>query len=102
MKNADGLYDALRLKLSDTLSGMRNVSDEALYEMIDEQIKEAEQEYFLPLKKRFSLRTSLFNAFRRLDILQELVDRKDVTEIMVNGKDQVFIEQNGRTERWRS
>ena len=100
MKNADALYDPLRKKLSDRLTGMRGVSDEALYEMIDLELKEAEQEYFLPLQKRFALRTSLFNAFRRLDILQELVDRKDVTEIMVNGKDQVFIEQNGRVVQW--
>ena len=100
MKNADALYDPLRKKLSERLTGMRGVSDEALYEMIDLELKEAEQEYFLPLQKRFALRTSLFNAFRRLDILQELVDRKDVTEIMVNGKDQVFIEQNGRVVQW--
>ena len=33
-------------------------------------------------------------------ILQELVDDPDITEIMVNGKDHIFIEKKGRLSRW--
>ena len=42
----------------------------------------------------------MFDSFRRLDILQELVDDPDITEIMVNGKDHIFIEKKGRLSRW--
>ena len=38
----------------------------------------------------------LFNAFRKLDILQELIEDDDITEIMINGTDHIFIEKNGR------
>ena len=37
---------------------------------------------------------------QRLDILQELVDTKEITEIMVHGKDNIFVEKNGRVVRW--
>lgn len=37
---------------------------------------------------------------RRLDMLQELIEDPDVTEIMVNGPRDIFIERSGRLTRW--
>ncbi|MFR5601825.1 MAG: CpaF family protein [Lachnospiraceae bacterium] len=79
---------------------MRQVEDDELYELIDQEIERLGEEEYLPLKERFHLRTRLFDSFRRLDILQELVDDPEITEIMVNGKDHIFIEKHGRIEAW--
>ena len=68
--------------------------------MIDREIALAERGATLTVREKLTLRSSLFNAFRRLDILQELVDTKEITEIMVNGKDHIFVEKNGRVVRW--
>ena len=38
----------------------------------------------------------VFNSMRGLDVLQPLVDDPSITEIMINGPDHIFIEQNGR------
>jgi len=38
----------------------------------------------------------LFHAMRGLDVLQPLMDDPEVTEIMVNGPHQVFVEIAGR------
>lgn len=100
MNNAAGLYDSIHGRISASLKGMRHVRDEDLYAMIDEEISAAERETFLPVREKYRLRSSLFNAFRRLDILQELVDRKEITEIMVNGRDNIFVESGGRVLRW--
>ena len=100
MKDTNRLYEDLRVKLALELSNLRHVSDEALYEMIDREIALAERETTLTVREKLTLRSSLFNAFRRLDILQELVDTKEITEIMVNGKDHIFVEKNGRVVRW--
>lgn len=78
----------------------RQVDDEELGQMIDDGILEAGRRHYLPLRERMRLRAELFNSFRRLDLLQELVDDPTVTEIMVNGPDAVFIEQNGRICQW--
>jgi pilus assembly protein CpaF len=76
------------------------VEDEELHAAIHDVIEQAAQEEYLPLKTRMDLSRRLYDSFRRLDILQELVDDAEVTEIMVNGKDNIFIEKHGRILRW--
>lgn len=49
---------------------------------------------------KLTLRQELFNAIRRLDLLQELIDDKSVSEIMVNGADSIFYERNGKIYTW--
>lgn len=84
----------------EVLEGQSHTSDEELYELIDERILEYGQARYLPLKERVELRSSLFDSFRRLGALQELVDDREVTEIMVNGPDHIFLERKGRIETW--
>ena len=100
MKDISPLFDSIHDRLASQLSSMRHVRDEELYDMIDAEIQDAGQREFLSVREKYQLRSSLFNAFRRLDILQELVDRKDITEIMVNGKDSIFVESGGRIRPW--
>ena len=76
------------------------LEDEELQEMIDAAVAGEAERSYLPLKARLRLKKELFDSFRRLDILQELVDDPDITEIMVNGKDHIFIEKKGRLSRW--
>lgn len=78
----------------------REMSDEEIYQVIDELILENGAEHYVRLSKRNELRRELFNSVRRLDILQELVDDSSVTEIMVNGTEGIFIERAGRISRW--
>ena len=94
------IYSKLQKKLTDELSDMRDVSDEELFAMIDEKIERQEEESFMPVSRKLKIRSRLFDSFRRLDILQELIDRDDVTEIMVNGSSEIFIEQSGRIVKW--
>jgi len=76
------------------------LEDEELLAMIDAAVAGEAERSYLPLKSRLRLKKELFDSFRRLDILQELVDDPDITEIMVNGKDHIFIEKEGRLSRW--
>ena len=94
------LFESIRNDLSNRLSDLRGISDEELYEIIDELISCKEKEYRLSLRPKLKLRNSLFDSFRRLDILQELLDDKDITEIMVNGREDIFIEKKGRSIKW--
>lgn len=89
----------LRAKMMAELEGRMQVEDEELREMIDSAVLKEAEETYLTLKARLRLKKELFDSFRRLDILQELVDDPEITEIMVNGKDHVFVEKNGRVSR---
>jgi pilus assembly protein CpaF len=88
----------MREEILRELNEQQQITDEELYAIIDRRILEYGQEVFLPLKEKMELRGRLFDSFRRLGALQELVDDKEVTEIMVNGADQVFVERSGNVE----
>lgn len=47
-------------------------------------------------KKRQRLGKELFNAFRKLDLLQELIEDDEITEVMINGVQNIFVEKYGR------
>lgn len=96
----EGVRARLRRRIVEELDGRRETGDGELEEIIDRSIREMGNELYLPLKERLWLRTSLFDSFRRLDILQELIDDKDVSEIMVNGAGRVFVERKGSVELW--
>ncbi|MBR3524374.1 MAG: CpaF family protein [Lachnospiraceae bacterium] len=78
----------------------RELSDEEVREIIDSTIMESGRELKLSLPEKQKLSRELFYTIRRLDILQELTDDPKVTEIMINGKDHIFIEREGRLYRW--
>lgn len=90
----------LKEKIMRVLREQPSLSDSALKDVIDEEIFKYGQDIYLPLPVREKLHRRLFDSFRRLDILQELVDDPDVTEIMVNGTEDIFIERLGRVEQW--
>lgn len=94
------LLQELRREVREALCGFDQIGDEELYDCIDQAISGVIEQQYLPLGQRIELKNRLFDSFRRLDILQELVDDPEVTEIMVNGKDHIFVERGGRLERW--
>ncbi len=91
------LRDAVR----EEVSGVRQLSDEELYEIIDRRIQDLSEQVYLPLKERIELRISLFNSFRRLDVLQRVMDNPDITEIMINGREHIFVEERGIMHPWQ-
>ena len=78
----------------------REVSDEEVREMIDEMVIHCSRQYALSAKDRQQLGREIFDAIRRMDILQELVEEEEVTEIMINGTQGIFIERKGRLFQW--
>lgn len=96
----EGIRSRLRRRIMEELTESRDMDDEQLLERIDTAIRDMGQGIYLPLKERIWLRGSLYDSFRRLDILQELVDDKTVSEIMVNGAGKIFIERNGKAQTW--
>lgn len=95
-----GIREELREKIRQDISGSRDISDSELYERIDRLIMEKGEEEYLPLKERLELRSALFNSFRKLDILQQLIDDPDITEVMINGPKRIFVEKKGAMELW--
>lgn len=89
----------LQEKLTQSIDYSRDYSDEEVQDLIDELLVRESRETPLTLAERTRLRKELFYAVRKLDVLQELVDDPRITEIMINGPDNIFIEQEGRLYR---
>ncbi len=96
MDNREERRKILKENLLESIDYSRESSDEEIRELIDEMLVREGRENPLSLSERGRLRRELFHAVRKLDVLQELVDDPRITEIMVNGPDKIFIEQNGR------
>lgn len=94
-----GLKKEIRRRILESLTFERQMPDEELEELIDEEILNFSGGG-LRLQERLLLQKELFDSFRRLDILQELVDDPEITEIMVNGPEEIFVESKGRIRRW--
>lgn len=77
-----------------------DIEDEMILDIIDEVIIQKSHILFLNIKIKNNLRREVFNSIRRLDILQELVEDKEITEIMVNGVENIFIEKAGVISAW--
>ena len=92
MRNTERLYDRVIEKMDMTC----DMEDEELQELIHEVLEEASKEEFIPLQEKIRISKELFNAFRKLDILQELIEDDEITEIMINGTDHIFLEKAGR------
>lgn len=91
----DQLYERVLEKMDLT----KEIEDEDLSELIHEVLKEASEEEYLPLQEQIRLSRRLFHSFRKLDVLQELIEDESITEIMVNGTEEIFLERNGQIIR---
>ena len=75
------------------------MSEEEVRERIDEQIKKESKKRCLEVTARERLRKEIFHSIRQLGILQELIENPEITEIMVNGTEGIFIERNGKLHK---
>lgn len=97
-------YEKCRKYISDTVRQRidlsREVEDSEIQEMIDSLIVQLGRKHALSLREREALGKNIFYSIRKMDVLQELIDCDEVTEIMVNGMDNIFIEKAGHIYKW--
>lgn len=100
MIEGKGQVQLLRKRLLERMEQEEELTDERIFELIDELILQEGKRTYVSLPQKRQMRTELFNSIRRLDILQELLDDDEVTEIMVNGTGGIFAEKQGRILKW--
>lgn len=99
MESKEARKKRLREKLAESIDYSAEKSDEEIQELIDEMLTKESKIVPLGLAERGQLRRELFHAVRKLDILQDLIDDTQITEIMINGADNIFMEKAGRLMR---
>ena len=90
---------ALKKEILEQLDCGRDFTDAQVRALIDEKLCGREYAGKLGVASRRAMSRELFSSIRGLDLLQELLEDSEITEIMINGPHHVFIEQNGRLFR---
>lgn len=86
----------LQKKLLEHLDYNKHLTDEEIEEIIEREVLQRGREIYLPVEEKQQLKKELFNSFRRLDVLSGLLEDADITEIMINGSGNIFVEKKGK------
>ena len=98
---SEEIFERIRAGLMDHLEENPDLEDEEIQEFIDDLILNEASSSRMSLAGKEQLHKSLFYSVRKLDVLQELMDDPEITEIMVNGYRHIFYEKGGRLYSWK-
>lgn len=90
----------IRTKVMQTIDLSGDIEDDQVRCVIDMCILEYSLEKPLSVRDKVEIKRDLFNSLRRLDVLSDMLDDDSITEIMINGADNIFIERAGRLCRY--
>lgn len=93
-------WQEIRRHLLNDMDLSRDISDDELQKIIAQGVSRYSRENLISLKERADYQRHIFNSLRKLDIIQELLDNEEVTEIMINGPHHIFYEKNGEVYPW--
>lgn len=95
----DNIESRIRERVLDRIDLNYDISDDDIKRLIRNEIITESKEVPLSLSSRQNLENHVYNSLRKLDVLEDLLADESVTEIMINGPDNIFIEKNGRVIR---
>ena len=96
MGNEKVILQSLQKRIMEDVDFGEELSDEQLKDLISRYLLEKEKNYHFTLLQRKQIGKEIFDSLRKLDILQDLIDDDEVTEIMVNGPGIIFAEKRGK------
>ncbi len=91
---------ALKREILEELDCGRDMTDAQVRALIDEKLCGREYARRLGVASRRDMSRELFASIRGLDLLQDLLEDPEITEIMINGPDRIFVEKGGRLWPW--
>lgn len=101
MKNYEIVKQEIRERVLMILDYSKEMKDEEVREIVRECISDDLELRTRPIRERKMLEEDVFCSLRGWDILQSLLDDENVTEIMVNGQEHIFVEKGGFIEEYQ-
>lgn len=78
---------------------LSRLKDEELYSKIEKLVSEQLDDVYISIRERVNLTDELYSSIRGLGLLDMIIKDDDITEVMINGTDEIFIERNGKIEK---
>ena len=92
----DNIEEEIRREVMDAIDLSIDLSDQEILKLIRDRIIEKSKACPISLKERKRIENHVFNSLRKLDVLEDLLNDEEITEIMINGPNTIFIEKNGK------
>ena len=75
---------------------LSQISDEDLEEQVEQIVMQRLAGRYCSIDQRVSLIQQVYSSIRGFGLLDSIISDDTITEVMINGPENVFIEQNGR------
>lgn len=75
---------------------LSKMSDEELEEKIEEIVAQRIGGRYCSIEQRLNIIQQVYSSIRGFGLLDSIMNDDTITEVMINGPDNIFVEQNGR------
>ena len=89
------LISDIKLYITENLS-LSTLSDEELQDDIEKITEKFLEGQYLPIENRVAIVNQVYSSIRGFGLLDSIISDDTITEVMINGTDNIFIEKNGR------
>ena len=83
----------------DILRNMEDFEDEYVMQITEDLSYKNKKFKLLNYQEKKYVQSEIFHAIRRLDVLEALLSRENVSEIMINAYDEIYLEENGKISK---
>jgi len=97
-KNYEQIAQDIKNTVIDNLP-LTQLTDDELYEKIEASVVEKTRELYLPINDKVDIIENIYSSIRGLGILDTIMKDDSITEVMINGHEDIFIEKSGRLQK---
>lgn len=94
-QNEERLIESIRKYIAENLP-LSKMSDEELEESIEQIVTERVMGKYCPISTKLSLVQKVYSSIRGFGLLDTIMNDDSITEVMINGHKNIFIEKNGK------
>ena len=88
----------IRQYITDNLP-LNKLSDEELEKRVEGLVSDKLQNVYCTIEERIEIARQIYSSIRGFGLLDSIISDDNITEVMINGADNIFIEKNGRVEK---
>ncbi len=89
------IIEEIRVYVSNTLP-LSKMEDDELEEKVEEIVAQKVSGIYCPIQQKVSIVQQVYSSIRGFGLLDTIINDDTITEVMINGPDNIFIEQSGR------
>ena len=78
---------------------LSKMTDDALEEKVEEIVTERLKGVYCPVEQKVEIVRQVYSSIRGFGLLDSIISDETITEVMINGADNIFIEKNGLLTR---